>query len=469
VAAAALMVAGLPAVALADPGATREQQLEQRITELEAQLEQVMTAMQTNQTAQTTLESRIAELQTSMADDDGNDMKMYWSKGIRFDSKNKQFKFKFGGRIMNDWVWFDQDSDADDFYGSDEFGTGTEFRRARLYIAGTIYGNVGFKAQYDFAGGDADFKDVYISAKTPIGKAKVGHHHVPFGLEELTSSKYITFMERSLAAQLSPSRKTGISIEHGWLPEGLTLKTGFFRNSDGFGDDTPPNGAGEWLSSARLTGVVLTDEEQDMVLQLGGSVAQRKESEDENSVGLPGNIARVRARGAQHITTRFVDTGKFEVDDNTTMFGLDALFGMGPLHAQFEYAQQKYEVKSGSDADVDAMAVQVGYFLTGETRKYKASKANWDRTSPNSNYGDEEGDGLGAWEVAARYDTMDLNDGALRGGEIDQITLGLNWYLNPNTRVMFNYSIVEVDKLDDGGADLEPEIDIFQFRFQIDF
>ena len=143
--AAALVVAGMPAVAMADPGATREQQLEQRINELEAQLEQVMTAMQTNATSQTTLESRIAELQTCMeghAEANPNDMNMYWKKGIRFDSNNKKFKFKLGGRIMNDWVTFDSDSDADDFYGSDEFGTGTEFRRARLYIAGTIYGNV---------------------------------------------------------------------------------------------------------------------------------------------------------------------------------------------------------------------------------------------------------------------------------------------------------------------------------------
>ena len=221
VAAGAITLMATPA--LANEPTSKEREMEQRIAELEAQLENVMSQMQANSTSQTTLESQIAELQTSMDNHEGadpNGMNMYWKNGIRFDSNNKQFKFKLGGRIMTDFVTFDSDSDADDFYGSDEFGTGTEFRRARLYIAGTIYGNVGFKAQYDFAGGDADFKDVYVSMKTPIGTAKVGHHHTPIGLEEQTSSKYITFMERGLPASLSPSRETGVSVDHSWLPEG---------------------------------------------------------------------------------------------------------------------------------------------------------------------------------------------------------------------------------------------------------
>ncbi len=178
VAAGAITLMATPA--LANEPNSKEQEMEQRIAELEAQLENVMTQMQATSTSQTTLESQIAELQTSAADGD-NGLTAYWNNGIRMDSADKNFKFKIGGRIMNDYAFFDTNSDADKQYGSDAFNTGTEFRRARLYMAGTIYGNVGFKAEYDFAEGDADFKDVYMTMGVPMGTMTIGHHKQPFG------------------------------------------------------------------------------------------------------------------------------------------------------------------------------------------------------------------------------------------------------------------------------------------------
>ena len=470
VAAGAITLMATPA--LANEPTSKEREMEQRIAELEAQLESVMTQMQANSTSQTTLETQIAELQTSMDEHGGadpHDMNMYWKNGIRFDSNDKNFKFKIGGRIMNDYAYLDSDSDADDFYGSSEFGTGAEFRRARIYMAGTIYGNVGFKMEYDFAGGDADFKDVYIRTAVPFGTLTVGHQHQPFGLEERTSSKYITFMERGLGSVASPGRDTGFKVDHNWLPEGFHLSNGIFRTADSFGDDELPNGAGEWAFSGRFSADIMDHDEDDMMLGAGVSFGQRKEKERTNSVGLDDNIARVAERGGQHLGPRVVDTGDFATDDNTTLLGFDVVWLMDQWHAQFEWGRQEYEIKDGSDADVDGWSVQAGYFLTGEHRKWSDKKGNWDRTSPLNNYGDDSGDCQGAWEVAVRYGELDASDGALRGGELEEYSVGLNWYLNPNTRVMFNYVIQELDKLDDGGANLDPEIDIFEMRFQIDF
>ena len=463
------------APAMANEPTSKEAQLEQRITELEAQLENVMTQMQTTSTAQTTLESRIAELQVSAAESDGNDMSMYWKNGIRFDSANKQFKFKFGGRIMNDYAWFDADSNAEDYYGNSAFQSGTEFRRARLYVAGTIYGNVGFKAEYDFAGGDADFKDVYVNTMTEFGKITVGHHYEPFGLEVQTSSKYISFMERSLAAQLSPGRNTGISVANS-LGDGMwQWSAGVFRDADAFGDDTENLGSSEYNFTGRIAGVAWQEEgaEETTLLAVGASGSLRK-AKDETvngswSTPYKDSYGRASARGAQHIGPRLVDTGRFAVDDDTKMWGLDAALLMGPLHAQAEYVMQDWDAVGGN-ADLSAWGAQVGYFLTGETRSYKTSKANWDRTSPTSNYGSDEGDGLGAWEAAIRYDTADLDNGPAEGGDINQWTFGLNWYLNPNTRIMWNYVMADVSNLATGTRyDAKGKVDIFEMRFQIDF
>ena len=64
---------------------------------------------------------------------------------------------------------------------------------------------------------------------------------------------------------------------------------------------------------------------------------------------------------------------------------------------------------------------------------------------PKTTFGWKEGSGLGAWEVAARYSSLDLNDGGVRGGVQNAVTLGLNWDLYPNTRNMWNYVYNDVD------------------------
>ncbi len=78
---------------------------------------------------------------------------------------------------------------------------------------------------------------------------------------------------------------------------------------------------------------------------------------------------------------------------------------------------------------------------------------------PKRNFGKDSGPG--AWQVAARYSSVDLNDESIRGGQLDDITLGINWHLNPNTRVMCNYIRARLRHVGD--------VDILQTRLQIDF
>ena len=75
---------------------------------------------------------------------------------------------------------------------------------------------------------------------------------------------------------------------------------------------------------------------------------------------------------------------------------------------------------------------QVSYFITGEKRSYKSSLAGFGKINPKNNYGEN---GWGAFEVAARFSTIDIKE----SGSLEDVTIGLNWYLNPSTRIMFNY------------------------------
>ena len=104
--------------------------------------------------------------------------------------------------------------------------------------------------------------------------------------------------------------------------------------------------------------------------------------------------------------------------------------------------------------------MQASYLITGETRKYAHKTGGFRAVTPDRNFRSKD-NGLGAWEVAIRYSTIDLNDGIVQGGQLDDVTLGLNWYLNFNTRVMFNYVMADLKGVGD--------VNIFQTRFQIFF
>ena len=106
-----------------------------------------------------------------------------------------------------------------------------------------------------------------------------------------------------------------------------------------------------------------------------------------------------------------------------------------------------------------AASLQASYFLTGEHRPYKASDGAFTRVKPLKNYSKDGGQG--AWELAARLSYMNLNDGDVSGGRLRDLTLGVNWYLNPNVRTMWNYILADPSE----GGDLNA----FLWRLQVAF
>ncbi|MBN1918761.1 MAG: porin [Verrucomicrobia bacterium] len=373
------------------------------------------------------------------------DLNVYWKEGLRADSEDGAFKLKVGGRIMVDMAWFDLDAALDD--EEDPLDEAIEFRRARLYFSGTIYDSVEFKAQYDFAGGEAALKDMYIGIlNVGPGTVRVGHFKEPFSLEEITSSKYVTLMEGSLANTFSPSRNVGIGYLGNAMNERITYGAGIFRETDDFGEFA---GGSDYNLTARVTGVPLYEDKGERLLHLGAAYSHRK---------LPGDEVRYRARPEAHLSTRFVDTGDFEAEE-VDLIGVEAAAVFGPLSVQGEYIMAAVQSAASGDPDFAGYYVEASYFLTGEHRRYKLSEGAFDRVRPNRNLMVDGG--MGAVQLTARYSSIDLTDGTIEGGEMDDITLGANWYLNPNTRIMLNYVNSDVSGVG--------EADIVQMRFQIDF
>jgi phosphate-selective porin OprO/OprP len=149
------------------------------------------------------------------------------------------------------------------------------------------------------------------------------------------------------------------------------------------------------------------------------------------------------------------------------LLGAEVAWVAGPLTLQGEYTQASLDGDAGttSDPDFAGYYLQASYFLTGESRPYKKAQGCFDGIKPKENaFG--AGGGLGAWEVAARISSLDLDDDGTDGGELDDLTFGVNWYLNANTRFMIDYILASLDPT--AGAP-DGDTSILAFRWQVNF
>lgn len=441
-----LKVCSLVVLLVMGPGSLAAQSTEDRIRELEDQLarlnEQIRELKQAEKVASSAPKKEKPKAKPG-------DIRVYWKDGLRLDSNNGRFKLRIGGRIHSDFGFFSADKSLTDKTG--DIKDGHELRRARLFMSGTI-GRVDYKADYDFGGGDADIKDVFIGLnKLPVlGKLRVGHLKEPFGLEELTSSNNATFMERAVTSPFAPSRNTGIAFQNGAASGQMTYALGVFRESDGYGN----SGGDAGLSvTGRITGTPINGDEGRLLLHLGAALSHQ---------GVPTDKIRFRSRPPAHLMPRFVDTGSF-VGRSYDLVGLEAASVSGPFSLQTEYVKASTDAEAVGNPTFQSFYVQGSFFPTGEYRRYKTSSGVFDRVKPSSSLADG---GTGAIELAARYSWMDLNDNvghsvSTQGGEMKSITLGVNWYVNNNARVMWNYLHATVENV--GNADG------LQMRVKIDF
>ena len=403
-------------------------------------------------------------------------LRAHWKNGLRLDSADKAFKLKLGGRVMVDTAFYDDDDFLALGIPDSDMEDGFEFRRVRLYNSGLIYDNVEYKLQVDFAGGtgeDAgdgvDFKDVYVGLKDMddclgclFPNIRVGHFKHPMGLEELTSSKYITHMERSAPTNaFAPSRKTGLMIHDSLLGGQLNWAASIFSPvSDSVGD-------GDWDDGYAIAGRLawtpwLNCDCDCQLLHVGVSYMLQED--------LKGK--RFRARPPTHMTDRFVNTGTIADVTSYSTIGFEAALVYGPLSLQGEYFIADVDSPSAGDPSFSGWYAQASWWLTGECRTYK--KGTFSRVKPCCNFLSNDCCCMGGFELRARVSNLDLIDAGIDGGEQFAITAGVNWHLNPNTRVMAEYFTAEVNGTPagfNGGTTTfnDTSISGFQMRFQVDF
>lgn len=360
---------------------------------------------------------------------------------------------------------------------------GSQFRRARLSAKGSVAENVNYFFQMDFGFfGRPTFTDVWLEVTDVpvVSNVRVGQWKHPFSLEVVSSYRYTTFLERSSLFQaFVPFRHIGVGTFDHNDDETLTWAFSVLKpGNDQFGGDIGDSGG--YSSAGRLTWLPFYEDLSGSYhyLHLGGAYWAgtpsnhrfRYASIPEGFVGTfgaaPLGSSKVPVPSLSHGTPPFVDTGVLSIN-SFAHFGLEAMWVNGPFSVQSEAMTAWADPVTGDSLNFGGMYLLGSWLVTGESRPYDPKTGTYDRIVPKRPFiaiGDCDR-GPGAWEVAARFSTIDLNSGTVRGGRMTNFTAGVNWYLNGFTKMQFNYVRSFLDRDPVG----ESHADIYAIRAQVDF
>lgn len=379
---------------------------------------------------------------------DTSDIKISMQPSPKIESADGNYSFQPFGRVHFDVSHFDDDA-------SDR-SSNANLRRARMGFKGNLGEDLKYKTQIDFAEEGVALKDVSLTYTGFDGAdIKVGHHKPSFGFENNTSSNYIMTMERSTATNaFTRSEMIGANLLGGG--ENWSWGVGVFNEDGGnsdTGDDEDVSFDGRMTTNVLALGNAYTEN----VLHLGAGISHRRPT---------GNV-RFRAKPVGD-GANIIDTGNFAAVDTVNVYNAELGAVFGPITFQGEYFDTEINRSGGnSDAEFDGYFAQLGWFLTGETRPYKASTGKFGRIKPHNPFSLSNG-GVGAWEVVGAFSNTDLNDSGagITGGEADTATLGVNWHLTDRVRLMAN--VVDVDT-DQNASVADDDPTLYNFRAQWDF
>jgi phosphate-selective porin OprO and OprP len=384
------------------------------------------------------------------------DFRAFWDNGLRFETVDKMFRFEIGGRLDNDWSWMTADDKIKTTFGIKD---GTEYRRARISLAGTFYEHVIFKTEYDFAKGDASFRDLFFGVKEipVLGTIRTGHFYESFMMDDMMSTNYNMCIETSASNVFAPKRNTGIAASNAVLNNRLTWTLGVFKETGNYGESGTKGGSN---ITGRITGLPWHPDKTKL-LHLGFSYSYRN----------PQTAVQYKIGPESHLAPVFLDTGAFDARHINLANG-EFAFLYGPFTFQAESVNAICERDQTDDLNFSGCYAQAGFMLTGESRSYNEANACFAAVKPNKYFLSKEG-GFGALEIVARYSTVDLNSKEIQAGELGDLTVGLNWFWNANTKVMFNYIRSNLKDAYVGQEEFSmidsESSDIFVVRFHIDF
>jgi len=359
---------------------------------------------------------------------------------LMFSSTDNKFRYWFDNRVYFDGAMYF----GDNTYQGEEntIGNGVNIRRMRFALKTILWGHWGGEIDFDFGNNGVDIKDAYIRYIGKNWQVKAGHFREPFSMETMTTSRYITFMERPYATEQAPSRHLGVDFK--MFANHLFFEGGIFSSTianDLIRDQNKKIGAWAPIKKDKT------------VLHLGIAGSYRTPKIPE--LGDPVNSFRYGENAETEINRKkYIDTDWIENSVSKTILGTEAAYAWHNFRVQGEYIMTRIQRDTDKVPEGEDKVKMGGYYLMGSwiisNGDYYYNMA--DAEFSNIDFRDNK---KGAFEVALRYSFMDANtfkDDELKpwmpGGSGETYTLGLSYYFNYNVKLMLNYAFVNHDRID---------------------
>ncbi len=435
------------------------QQLKSKVRELQEgrqdelqRLQEQMQAIAEQDKEYEELPSRVEDLEAIIRSEQKDAVDIYWKDGLWFKTADERFSLHVGGRILVDFVYGAEDDAIREQIG--EIEDAARFRAARIRVDGTLYERFFYTIDIEFATNNVSFRNVLFGInKLPFdGQLIIGFQLEPFSLEVLTRLENLTFLERGTLNAMTPRRNIGFRYRGYAFDKRMSFSTGVFRDVD---RDDPPQVVDDsaYSVTTRITGLPWMPDKKHY-LHLGVAHSYRNPTNEDE---------RIASRPEVSAAPNLVNTGVTGNIESTNLIGLEKAFVWGSFSTQAEAVFSFFDPKDGETQMFWGYYVFASYILTGESRPYNFTRSSFGRIRPEKNV--FEG-GIGAWEIALRYSKLDLNEDDIRGRRIEDVTFGVNWYLNPNVRLTANYIYSMLSNLDDAER---AEAHLVSMRLHINF
>ncbi len=416
--------------------------------------------------------------QESEVTSDVRDAKVYFKDGkLNFKSNDGNFRLWFDNRVYVDAAVYspsqdisgleaDPNDDIENFGysgaeddGEFKFSNGATVRRARFGVKAQLYEKWFAELDLDFAFNEVEMKDMFLGYKfNDKFSIKAGNFKEPMSIERLTSSKYLTGMERPMAVQtFAGGRKLGIAAT-GWGNHWFA-SAGVFGAEASILQKEKNRGDDGWGVSGRVAYSPIVS--RDFVLHVGGYGGYRTPeawgSEDDRWVYFKA-FPESRVDNRAFVRAKVGKDGDGGYVNNYLTTGLELAMKYRKLLVFGEYincsvsrytyiVDEKVEL---NNANLGGWYATASYMILGEQRYYSQSDAEFGPMNVRKG---------GNLEISGRISTIDINDASdsralIMGGAATNYTLALNWFPCRNILVGLDYTFVDNDKYADDKGDI---------------
>ena len=372
---------------------------------------------------------------------------------LTFEDKRHNYKLWLDNRVYFDGAYFFDDNTYN------PIGNGLTIRRARFAIKAILHENWYGEIDLDFAGSQVEMKDMIIGYQftKKHGFAKnlsfrAGHFKESFSMETVTTSRYVSFIERSLISKFAPSRHLGIQVRK-WDTYWLFYGGVHFADLGGSEEASFSQahnkklGMDEGYSLTARFVLRLPVPSKEMIFHIGVSGSYRT---PKTSWEIP-NAFRFSTRSMSNINRKkYLDTDDILNVESRNLLGLELVGAWKNLMFQSEYIRSGLNgtnlnnVAGVNSTSADGFYAQIGWLLFGGRYQYNQAEAEFTRVKRGRKWGDIE--------LAVRYDYINMNDfnAQIYGGGANGYTVGLNYHVNDNIKFMLDYSYVDHDRYANG-------------------